>query len=131
MFPDPALIERGSRGHARAQNALANYIKAQALIPLSPLPGEPSYDLAWQSKDSRLFVVEVKSLTVANEERQLRLALGQVLRYAQLLSTDARPALPVVMVERKPTDPSWQLLCDRLGVVLLWPDRLSDGTVEI
>lgn len=126
MFPDPALIERGNRGHARAQNTLARYLAGQALTPLSPQPGEPNYDLAWVSKDSKLFVVEVKSLTDANEERQLRLALGQVLRYAQLLSTEARPALPVIMAERQPTQASWQSLCDRLGVLLLWPERLVE-----
>ena len=126
MFPDPALIERGNRGHARAQNVLAKHLKAHALIPLSPRPGEPNYDLAWQSKDLKLFVVEVKSLTIANEERQLRLALGQVLRYAQLLSADDRPATPVVMAEREPSDPSWALLCQHLGVLLLWPECLTE-----
>ena len=69
-------------------------------------------------------MAEVKSLTAANEERQLRLALGQVLRYADLLSTD-RQVQPVVMAEREPSDPSWNRLCERLGVIILWPGRLG------
>jgi hypothetical protein len=43
------------------------------------------FDLAWQIGRT-LFVAQVKSLTLRNEEKQLRLGLGQVLRYADLLS---------------------------------------------
>lgn len=41
-------------------------------------PGEPSFDLAWMTTET-VFVVEVKSTTAKNEEKQLRLGLGQVL----------------------------------------------------
>jgi hypothetical protein len=55
----------------------------------TPRPDEPQYDLAWLAGDT-LYVAEVKSLTAANEERQLRLGLGQVLRYTHLLAGRAR-----------------------------------------
>jgi hypothetical protein len=45
----------------------------------------PSFDLGWVHDDC-LFVAEVKSVTPANEERQLRLGLGQLLRYRWMLS---------------------------------------------
>lgn len=78
---DPNLVDRGVRGHAKTQNALAAFV-GDAMR--RPTPDEPQYDLAWQEGDM-LYVAEVKSLTAANEERQLRLGLGQVLRYAHLL----------------------------------------------
>jgi hypothetical protein len=125
MFPDPALVERGNRGHATAQNALAEKIVEIGYQPLSPKPGEPNYDLAWMV-GATIWVAEVKSLTDANEERQLRLALGQVLRYSDLLAQGDQVARPVVMAEREPMDAAWLGLCDRLGVLLLWPGRLAD-----
>lgn len=76
---DPALVERGVRGHAVTQNGLANYLRSLGFEPRSPRPGEPNFDVAWRC-GSRIFVAEVKSLTNRNEEKQLRLGLGQVLR---------------------------------------------------
>jgi hypothetical protein len=124
MFPDPALVERGNRGHAKAQNALANRVAELGYSPLSPNADEPNYDLAWVA-GTTLWLAEVKSLTDANEERQLRLALGQVLRYADLVERQGCVSRPVIMAERKPTGATWQHLCERLGVLLLWPDRLA------
>ena len=70
------------------------------------------------------WVCEVKSLTVENEEKQLRLGLGQVLRYRHLLQAkgEIRAAL---ILERSPTDLSWIELCKRLGVSLAWPGNWS------
>ena len=83
---------------------------------------------------------EVKSITASNEEEQLRLGLGQVLRYAQQLGGSAS-VVPVLATERCPTDPTWQALCSGLGVILLcgricsstskWPvSRLQDEAVS-
>jgi len=82
---DPALVERGVRGHALTQNALARHLRSLELEPRSPRPEEPNFDIAWRC-GSRTFVAEVKSLTTRNEEKQLRLGLGQVLRYADQLA---------------------------------------------
>lgn len=67
----------------------------------------------------------MKSLTAGNEERQLRLDLGQVLRYAHQLGSGGA-AVPVLVVERCPSDSSWGQLCDKLGVILAWPDVFSE-----
>lgn len=125
MFPDPALVERGNRGHAKAQNALADALEGCGTTPMSPKPGEPNYDLAW-TWGGRTWVAEVKSLTSANEERQLRLAIGQVLRFAHVLAQGGRPVSRMVMVERPPSDETWMDLCSDLGIVLLWPAILPD-----
>lgn len=118
------MVERGLRGHAEAQEALAAYVLSLGATPRSPRADEPNYDLAWES-DGSVVVAEVKSITDRNEEKQLRLGLGQVLRYRQLLSRVDRDVAAVLMAEREPQDGSWRGLCDSLGVRLLWPALLK------
>jgi hypothetical protein len=125
---DPALVERGLRGHADTQNALADTLIAAGIAPRSPLPGEPNFDLAWDD-GGVLYVAEVKSITTRNEEQQLRLGLGQVLRYRAVLR--ARGALDVHAVlapERAPRDEAWLELCNELNITLVSPpfDGLPD-----
>ncbi|MEX0990598.1 MAG: hypothetical protein WD206_09940 [Actinomycetota bacterium] len=122
---DPAIRERGLRGHAATQNALAEYVRGRDLEPKSPRPGDPNFDLAWEDGGS-LFVAEVKSMTVANEEKQLRLGLGQVLRYRQVLARYDLKVTAVIAVEKRPEDHSWEELCTQVGVVLLWPDNMAE-----
>lgn len=81
---DPALVERGLQGHADTQNALAQVLRQAGINPRSRRPDEPNFDLAWQANGT-IFVAEVKSITDDNEEEQLRLGLGQVLRYRHRL----------------------------------------------
>jgi hypothetical protein len=56
-----------------------------------------------------------------NEEKQLRLAVAQVLRYAYLLSA-GRPVRPFIAVECEPRDPSWLDFTAELGISLIWPE---------
>ena len=115
---DPAVVERGLKGHADTQNALAAAIEAAGCVPRSAQPGEPNFDIAWE-QNGVIYVAEVKSLTDLNEERQLRLGLGQVLRYRDLMRGQRDSAICAVLVpERIPRDPSWNRLCDELGVIL-------------
>jgi hypothetical protein len=91
--------------------------------PKGPPPGETFY------------VCEVKSITALNEERQLRIAIGQVIRYRQKLAACGHePIAAVIATERRPSDSSWQDLCENEGILLLWPDvtqtrlkELTDG----
>jgi hypothetical protein len=121
---DPAVVERGLRGHADTQNALADAITAAGMTPRSPTANDPNFDLAWEA-DGTTFVAEVKSITAVNEERQLRLGLGQVLRYQSLLAGDEREVVAVLVPERPPHDSSWQTLCDDLGVLLVAPPSFN------
>ena len=124
---DPAVVERGSRAHAVTQNLLADHIHRLGFMPSSPSPEDPNYDLAWRTADGWC-VAEVKSLSASNEEKQLRLGLGQVLRYRDMLRRrQSLPVRAVLMVEREPTDSTWADLCKVLDVLLLWPDRLKFG----
>lgn len=126
FFVDPSLVERANREHASAQNALASYLVSCGLEPRSPAPDEPNYDLAWTDGEV-VYVTEVKSLTDANEEKQLRLGLGQVLRYRNLLSQRYPRVCAVLITERSPRDRTWKTLCDELHVLLTSSDALSFG----
>jgi hypothetical protein len=118
---DPAVVERGLLGHALTQNALATAVESAGLEPRSSRLTEPSFDLAWE-RDGVAYVAEVKSITDLNEERQLRLGLGQVLRYRSLLRAQVPGKVQAVLVpERDPRDQSWQRLCDDLDVILTSP----------
>jgi len=121
---DPDLVDRALRSHAEIQDSLAVAVRSAGFSPRSPMPGEPVFDLAWEDSDG-IVVAEIKSLTERNEERQLRLALGQVLRYAQLLRGKGHPVRSVVAVERRPSDDSWLELCQAAGVLLIWPETFS------
>ena len=92
--------------------------------PRRPQPLDPPWDLLWLN-GGEAWVAEVKSLTTTNEERQLRLGLGQVLIYRQRLRQFHTAVNAVLMVEWKPLDPDWHVLCDCLDVQLLWPDALK------
>jgi hypothetical protein len=122
---DPDVVDRGTQAHARTQNLLAQHLEGQGAAPRSPSVAEPPYDLAWQVGDT-IFVAEIKSLTRQNEERQLRLALGQILRYAQQLTYKGKPIQKVIALEREPRDTTWTELCAIHNVRLLWPDTFAD-----
>ncbi len=124
---DPTLVERGLKGHADTQNELARVLRAAGIEPRSRLPEEPNFDLAWEANGA-VFVAEVKSITDQNEEGQLRLGLGQVLRNRHRLQGLGHAHVVAVLVpERAPRDPAWHDLCRELGVVLLSRDELDEA----
>jgi hypothetical protein len=117
---DPDLGGRGLRAHNVTQNLVAAAVEAAGFEPRRPKPDEPQYDLAWEAVDVT-WVAEVKSITPQNEERQLRHALGQVLRYRQLLEADGRTVKALIAIEREPSDTSWAELCAGERIALVWP----------
>lgn len=122
---DPAIVERGIRGHARTQNLLAKHLLTIGLTPLSPSASDPDYDLAWCTS-GMTFIAEVKSITTSNEEKQLRLALGQVLRYTYQLGQSLN-LRAVIVIERPPADPGWRELCNQMKVILTWPEDFRES----
>lgn len=122
---DPDLFDRATDAHARTQNALRDRILAAGLMPLSPSPGDPQFDIAWIDGDD-VRVVEVKSLTHQNEVRQLRYAIGQVLHYCFMLQWPVATTTPVIALERRPSDDIWENLCEEVGIRLVWPATFDD-----
>jgi hypothetical protein len=117
---DPTLIERALASHAKTQNGLANFLLDENIIPRSPSPHEPDFDLAWIIQDE-IWVAEIKSTNSSNEEKQLRLGLGQLLRYCQMLDTK-KNVHGVLVIEKAPKDASWEILCERHNIILVWPE---------
>lgn len=122
---DVEAAERGLRGHVETENALAAALRQRGIAPLAPAAGEPLFDLAWHF-DEHLYVAEVKSTTATNQERQLRLGLGQVLRYCSLLAPAGASVRAVLVPERAPIDETWAATCAAHDVVLLYPPALDD-----
>jgi hypothetical protein len=122
---DPDAIDRGLRGHAATQNALAEFLTDKHIAPLSPNPSEPPFDIAWAS-NGETWIAEVKSTTPQNEEKQLRLGLGQILRYRQQMERISSVVNPVLVVENRPIDTKWIDLCRAVGVLLVWPESFQN-----
>lgn len=122
---DPALKERALEAHRRTQDALAAEIENHGNTPRSPVSGEPDFDIAWIEGDV-IYVVEVKSLTKKNEEKQLRYGLGQVLRYRHRLSAAGTEVKAILAVEREPSDEGWKELALALEIRLVWPGRFPE-----
>ena len=128
---DPDIVGRGLAAHNKMQNFVAHIVRKLSWIPRSPAQDEPEFDLAWITGKA-LFVCEVKSLTSANEERQLRIATGQVIRYRQKLTARGfEPVIAVIAAEREPEDQSWNALCDREGIILIWPENSEKRLKEV
>lgn len=122
---DPDAIDRGTNAHKRVQNQLADAVQARGWEPRSPSDSDPLFDIGWIAADAA-WIAEVKSLTPANEERQLRLGLGQVLSYAHLVDWGFEDNHPVLAVEREPSLDYWPDLCQSHGVALSWPDVFDE-----
>lgn len=133
--PTPSDLEDPDRRgvglvlHNETANLLSAAVRAAGFVPLRAAKHEPDYDIAFVDGE-RLVVIEVKSLTDEHEERQLRLGLGQVLRYRQRLAADGHDdVLPVLACSRPPTDHSWVTGAEALdGVLVVSP---SDWTIRL
>ncbi len=128
---DPDAIDRGTNAHKKVQNQLAEAVRERGWEPRSPSDSDPLFDVGWIAADAA-WIAEVKSLTPNNEERQLRLGLGQVLSYAHLVDWGFEDNRPVLAVEREPLSKYWPDLCQSHGVALSWPevfDELLDSCV--
>ena len=117
-------LERAVRAHARLQNAVADALLAAGLAPRSPLQDEPSFDVACIAPDDTFTVVEVKSCTHNNLELQLRIGLGQVLRYAHQLR-GRYPAVRAALAVELPPPSGWTELLEQLGVALIQEGTLT------
>lgn len=123
---DPEKIERGEKGHADTQNALAAFLENVGIEPREPdlAAGEPPFDVAWESNDA-IYIAEVKSITKGNRQRQMRLGLGQLLWYRKVMESKGKKVVAVLAPELEPTLATWKELCDELGIVLVWPGNFD------
>jgi hypothetical protein len=130
---DPDEVDRSLGAHNATQNALADWLQQAGCVPHSSPIRSASFDLAWEWPDSGLGVAEVKSLNDRNEAKQLRLGLGQILHYHSMLEAEGDRVDAVLAVEREPRDTAWLALCERHGVILVWPgcfDRITRQPIQ-
>lgn len=124
---DLDAIDRGNSAHRRTQNLMSAWARGRGFEVGSVRVG-PSPDLMFRTAEGWC-VVEVKSLTDANEVQQIRLGIGQVLDYCFDLRVGlAESVRPVLALERAPSNPKWVELCAHLGIWLTWaPEFSGDG----
>lgn len=83
-------------------------------------------DVVWR-EDPGFHIVEVKGITGLNEREQLRLGLGQVLRYRFLSEKQGHPPQAWLITDVAPADLTWIEICDSLNIRMWWPGRDSRG----
>jgi hypothetical protein len=120
---DPSEVDRGLSSHARIERLVAEAGGELGWHAKAYGRDDPVFDLLLaRDGNQRAIVVEAKSTTEVNEEKQLRLAVGQVLRYRQLLSQAGAEVVGMIALEQAPRDSRWLDLCRDVDVVLVWPD---------
>jgi hypothetical protein len=103
------------------QNKLARAAESRGFQPLSPSASDCLFDVAWRDGKT-MTLVEVKTLSTTNEAAQIRLAVGQILDYADLLrsrgvsSVRCAICVPHAVLSRR-----YVALCQTLGITLAWP----------
>lgn len=123
---DPEALTRANRSHAQLQNLLRQRVLG-AGKRLLPVDGA-NVDLGWRvGTRGQIVIAEVKSLTLDNEEHQLRYGLGQLVDYLDELDNDGRHPLGVLFIARAPRRMSWVRKCERAGIELCWPGRWPQG----
>ena len=115
---DPDVVDRGSQAHRRIQNKVAAIPQSNGIAAQSPNNTTINFDIGWAVGNS-YFIAEVKSVTKKNEEKQLRLGLGQILRYASLVSPESKKTIKPILIAEAVHDPSWYDTCASVGVRLI------------
>jgi hypothetical protein len=124
---DPSEVDRALSSHARIERLVIEAAAAEGWAARGIGPGDPPFDVLLTRDDAASeLVVEAKSTTDVNEEKQLRLALGQVRRHRQVLRSGGAVVDAMIAIERKPSDASWIVLCTELGVSLAWPQTFRE-----
>jgi hypothetical protein len=122
---DPNELDRATLAHRRTQNQLARLASAAGATVLSPGPGDPDFDLAWE-QGGTVTIAEIKSLKPRNEARQLRLALGEILDYQDQLAQAGQPVRAAVVVDKKVSSDRWAELFARHDVRLSSIEQAAD-----
>ncbi len=118
---DPDAAGSGLRAHRKLENQLCALAEAAGYEPFDARPPfDPDFDLAWRTPQG-IVVVEVKSCTKANQIRQLRMGIGQILDYHDTLLARGHNVQPVLYIEHPPFDRRWSTLTSRHNIHLIWP----------
>ncbi|MFI5875362.1 hypothetical protein ACIBAH_23450 [Streptomyces sp. NPDC051445] len=121
---DLSRLDAATVAHEATVGALIEHLSRRGIEACTNAAGAPEFDAGW-SQGEDIFVAEVKSLTGAREDQQIRLGIGQILDYAHQLRS-AHPSTvihPVLVLEKRPSADRWAGLADGVGLRLIWaPD---------
>ncbi|WP_328660576.1 hypothetical protein [Streptomyces sp. NBC_00334] len=120
-------LDKAAAAHEATVGALLAHLSGQGIDVHTHAPGAPAFDAGWSHRGD-LFIAEVKSLTGAREDQQIRLGIGQILDYAYQLRTahPDRRLHPVLVLEKRPMDPRWSSLARSAGIRLTWAPGFPD-----
>lgn len=124
LWTDLAALDAGTAAHERTVQALTAHLAARGVTACAPGPGAPKFDLGWPAGPG-LAIAEVKSLTGAAQDQQIRLGLGQLLDYSYQLR-DHEVVLAVLVLERRPDSDRWIGVAESVGVTLTWGPDFPD-----
>jgi hypothetical protein len=127
---DPDSAGRGPRAHNMTQNMFADCLDDFGIAARSPNANEDEYDIGWKINDVT-WIGEVKSITDANEETQLRAALAQLLRYRQSIAQMGYNVRTVVIAEREPSDLTWSELLSDNQICLTFPGNFNQFISDV
>lgn len=124
---DMNRLDKATTAHEATVGALLAHLSGQGIEGRTHAPGAPAFDAGW-SRGADVFIAEVKSLTGAREDQQIRLGVGQVLDYAHQLRTahPDRRLRPVLVLEKRPVDSRWSSLARSAGIRLTWAPDFPD-----
>ncbi|WP_405668991.1 hypothetical protein [Streptomyces sp. NBC_00055] len=119
-------LDKATAAHESTIGALIDHLTGQGVEVHSYARSAPRFDAGW-SNGAEIFIAEVKSLTGASEDQQIRLGIGQVLDYAHQLRLvpSGRSVRPVLVLERKPADTRWSSLSEAVGIQLTWAPEFA------
>ncbi len=121
---DLSRLDKATARHEATVGALIAHLSRQGIEACTYASGAPEFDAGW-SRGEDIFVAEVKSLTGAREDQQIRLGVGQILDYAQQLRNACPSTVihPVLVLEKRPSAARWTALAEGVGLRLTWaPD---------
>lgn len=134
---EPVILDADIRGDAlNRHNAAINFLAAQVrdhdFVPSGLSAGfTEKPDLVWLDDEETLYVAEVKGLTASNELSQLRIGLGQVLRYRYRAGLEYANVRAWLVTDTPPVDVLWEQVCASVDVVLWWPGKPWPPTVAV
>lgn len=123
---DLGALDRAKAVHESTVAALISHLSHQGVEARGHAPGAPQFDAGW-SRGEDVFVAEVKSLTGAREDQQIRLGIGQVLDYTHQLGAAhrGRRIHPVLVLEKRPSEARWVALARGVGIRLVWAPEFT------
>lgn len=124
---DLSSLDKATAAHESTVGALIAHLGGRGVEVRTYARNAPKFDAGW-SRGTDVFVAEIKSLTGASEDQQIRLGIGQLLDYTHQLRAahPGRRVHPVMVLEKSPSDARWAALAQDVGIQLTWAPEFAN-----